>query len=68
LKRKIFSAKKQYEIKDLQVTIDDYEYISQFKVATMYKKEFDIILGFTLVGKTRYLHLKQRENIFDVFL
>jgi len=37
--------KKQYEIKDLKVTIDDYEYISQFKVATMYKKEFDIILG-----------------------
>ena len=37
--------KKQYEIKDLQVTIDDYEYISHIKVATMYKKEFDIILG-----------------------
>jgi hypothetical protein len=37
-------CKKQYEIKDLQVTIDDYEYISQFKVATMYKKEVDIIL------------------------
>jgi hypothetical protein len=37
--------KTQYEIKDLQVTIDDYQDISQFKVATMYKKEFGIILG-----------------------
>jgi hypothetical protein len=27
------------------VTIDDYENISQFKVATKYKKKVDIILG-----------------------
>jgi hypothetical protein len=37
--------KKQYEIKELQVTIDEYEYISQFNVTTMYTKEMDIILG-----------------------
>jgi hypothetical protein len=37
--------KKQYEIKELQVTIDEYEYISQFNVTTMYTKEIDIILG-----------------------
>jgi hypothetical protein len=36
-----------YEIKDLQVTIDDYEYISNFNVTTMYQKEVDIILGST---------------------
>jgi hypothetical protein len=36
---------KQYEIKELQVTIDDYEYISQFNVTTWYKKKIDIILG-----------------------
>jgi chromosome segregation protein len=36
--------KKQNEIKELQVTIDDYEYISQFNVATMFQEEIDIIL------------------------
>jgi hypothetical protein len=30
--------KKQYEIKKLQVKIDEYEYISQFNDTTMYTK------------------------------
>jgi hypothetical protein len=30
--------KKQNEIKELQVTIDEYEYISQFNVTYMYKQ------------------------------
>jgi hypothetical protein len=30
--------KKQIEMKELKVTIDDYEYISQFNVATCFKK------------------------------
>jgi hypothetical protein len=34
----------QYEIKDLQITIDDYEYISQFNVTPMYREEIDIII------------------------
>jgi hypothetical protein len=34
-----------FQIKELQVTIGEYEYISQFYVTTMYKKEIDIILG-----------------------
>jgi hypothetical protein len=34
-----------FQIKELQVTIDEYEYISQFNVTTMYKEEIDIILG-----------------------
>jgi hypothetical protein len=38
-------CKRQYEIKDLQVTINDYEYISQFNVTTMFQEEIDIILG-----------------------
>jgi hypothetical protein len=38
-------CKRQYEIKELQVTIDDYEYISQFNVTTMFQEEIDIILG-----------------------
>jgi hypothetical protein len=38
-------CKRQYEIKDLQVTIDDYEYIFQFNVTTMFQEEIDIILG-----------------------
>jgi hypothetical protein len=43
-KKDIFRTK-LYEIKELQVTIDEYEYISQFNVTTMYKEEIDIILG-----------------------
>jgi hypothetical protein len=34
-----------FQIKELQVTIDEYEYISQFYVTTMYKEEIDIIIG-----------------------
>jgi hypothetical protein len=37
-------CKRQYEIKDLQVTIDEYEYISQFNVTTMLQEKIDIIL------------------------
>jgi hypothetical protein len=36
---------KLYEMKELQVTIDDYEYISQFNVTIMYREKIDIILG-----------------------
>jgi hypothetical protein len=32
-------------IKELQVPIDEYEYISQFYVTTMYQEEVDIIIG-----------------------
>jgi hypothetical protein len=34
-----------FRIKELQVTIDEYEYISQFYVTTMYQEEVDIIIG-----------------------
>jgi hypothetical protein len=34
-----------FQIKELQVTIDEYEYISQFNVTNMYKEEIDIIIG-----------------------
>jgi hypothetical protein len=34
-----------YRIKELQVTIDEYEYISQFYVTTMYQEEVDIVIG-----------------------
>jgi hypothetical protein len=34
-----------FQIKELQVTIDEYEYISQFYVTTMYKEDIDIIIG-----------------------
>jgi hypothetical protein len=59
--------KTQYEIKDLLVTIDDYEDISQFKVATMYKKEFDIILGLPWFGKlgTFILNTEKRFLTFS---
>jgi myosin heavy subunit len=58
--------KKQYEIKELQVTIDDYEYISQFNVTTMYKEEIDIILGLPWFKKlgTFILNMEKRFVTF----
>ena len=44
-------CKRQYEIKDLQVKIYDYEYISQFNVTTMFQEEIDIILGLRWLTK-----------------
>jgi hypothetical protein len=38
-------CKRQYEIKDLQVTIDGYEYIFQFNFTTMFQEEIGVILG-----------------------
>jgi hypothetical protein len=61
-------CRKRYEIKELQVTIDDYEYISQFNVTTMYTEEIDIILGLPWFQKLRYLHLKYREKVCDISL
>jgi hypothetical protein len=34
-----------FQIKELQVTIDEHEYISQFYVTTMYQEEVDIVIG-----------------------
>jgi hypothetical protein len=41
----IIEKKDIFQIKELQVTIDEYEYISQLYVTTMYKEEIDIIIG-----------------------
>jgi hypothetical protein len=40
----IIEKKDIFQIKKLQLTIDEYEYISQFYVTTMYKEEIDIIM------------------------
>jgi hypothetical protein len=37
----------KYDIKDLPLTLEDYKLVSNFKVTTIYEKEFDIILGST---------------------
>jgi hypothetical protein len=41
----IFEKEDIFQIKKLQVTIDEYEYISQFNVTAMYKEEIDFILN-----------------------
>jgi hypothetical protein len=66
LKIKIFFCKGQYEIKELQVTIDDYEYISQFNVTTMYREEIDIILGLPWFKKlgTFILNMEKKFLMF----
>jgi hypothetical protein len=43
-KLNIMEKKDIFQIKELQVTIDEYEYISQFYVTTMYKEDIDIII------------------------
>jgi hypothetical protein len=42
LEPNIIEKKDIFQITELQVTIDEYEYISQFYVTTMYKEEVDI--------------------------
>jgi hypothetical protein len=51
----------------LQVTIDDYEYISKFNVTTMYQKEVDIILGSTWLEKlgTFILNMEKKFLMFS---
>jgi hypothetical protein len=41
----IIGKEDYFQIKELQVTINEYEYISQFYVTTMYQEEVDIIIG-----------------------
>jgi hypothetical protein len=41
----IIKKEDYFRIKELQLTIDEYEYISQFCVTTMYQEEVDIIIG-----------------------
>jgi hypothetical protein len=45
IEKKNTFGNEQYEIKDLQLTIDDYKFISQFNVTTMYREGVNIILG-----------------------
>jgi hypothetical protein len=44
-KQNIIEKKDIFQIKELQVTIDEYQYISQFYVTTMYQEEVDIVIG-----------------------
>jgi hypothetical protein len=44
IEKKDIFRKKQNEIKELQVIIDEYEYTSQFIVTNMYKEEIGIII------------------------
>jgi hypothetical protein len=41
----IIEKEDYFRIKELQVTIDEYEYTSQFYVTTMYQEEVDIVIG-----------------------
>ena len=41
----IIEKKDMFQIKELQVAVNEYEYISQFYVTTMYKEEIYIIIG-----------------------
>jgi hypothetical protein len=45
-KQTIIEKKDIFQIKELQVTIDEYQYISQFYVTTMYQEEVDIVIGY----------------------
>jgi autonomous glycyl radical cofactor GrcA len=56
-------CKRQYEIKNFQVTIDDYEYISQFNVTTMFQEEIDIILGLHWLTKLETFILNTEKKI-----
>jgi hypothetical protein len=66
IKRKTLLEKK-YEIKDLQVTIDGYKFISKFNVTPMFDKDIDIILGSTWLETlgTFILNMKKKFLTFS---
>jgi hypothetical protein len=76
IKKTITFCKKQYEIRDLQLTIDDYMFISQFNVANNYKKY--VILGSTwmetlgtfILNMNKFLTFsyKQKKTMLQVFM
>lgn len=48
----------------MQVTIDDYQYISQFNVATMFKKEIKIFINLPWVEKLRTFILNMEKSFW----
>ena len=55
---------KEYEINDLQVTTDHYEYIPQFCVVTMFNPKIDIILGKPWLKELDTFMLNLEKKIF----
>jgi hypothetical protein len=43
-KQNIIENKDTFQVKELQVMIDEYQYISQFYVTTMYQEEVEIVI------------------------
>jgi hypothetical protein len=62
----IIEKEDYFQIKELQVTIDEYEYIYQFYVTTMYKEEIFIVarlLWFKNLG-TFILNMEKKSVTF----
>jgi hypothetical protein len=69
--KKDTSGKEQFEIQDLQLSIDDYKFVSQFNVVNIYFNNIDIILGsnwmetlgtFILNIKKKFLTISYEEK------
>jgi hypothetical protein len=56
---------KKHEISNLQLSIGDYTFVSQFTVKSLFWDDSDSM--FILDGSTRVFHLKH-EGVFDIFL
>ena len=54
---------KQYEITNLQLTINEYKFTSQFNVSTIYLNEVDIILGSPWMETLGSVILNMKKNI-----
>jgi hypothetical protein len=52
----------KYEIKNLQLSIDEYKFISQFNVVLMYQDSVDIILGSTWVDTLMRIKVKEVKH------
>ena len=57
----------KYEIKNLQLSINEYKFIAQFNVVSIYEDNVDIILGSTWVD-TLSTFVFNTNNVFDIFL
>jgi len=59
---------KQYEINNLLLRSNDFIFICQFNVTSMFEKDVDIILGSTWIETLGTFLLNVKQKIFDILL
>lgn len=63
IKKKNICEEKQYAIRDLQLTIDDYKLISEFHVTFIYLNKVDIVIGSLWMEMLRTFILNMKKMV-----